>query len=122
MSMTLIQALIDPPTTYDRILPRLDPAQVATVTGEEDNTFVPTAPPAQSTPVQSGPATGDWGLDPAPAAPASPPAAVPTHRFHNGCSFAPGEPSSPSWLVFALLAVIRLRRQGRGRSLRPRRP
>jgi MYXO-CTERM domain-containing protein len=114
MSMTLIRGLVDPPVTYDDLLSGLDPAQAANVTGEEDNSFVPSPLPSSTPPdhVQSGPVPGDPDLAPEPNDDLAPPTT--SHRRASAsCNAVPGKSSSGGPALLLLLAWAAARRKRR---------
>jgi hypothetical protein len=117
MSMTLIRSAVDSSVTYDDILARLDPAQAANVTGEEDNSFVPSEVPSspppdhvQSTPVPAG--SGELPSEvnedlPAPTSSAG----WPHTKKSASCNAVPGQKSSEGLPVLLLLAWAAARRK-----------
>ena len=116
--MTLIRALVDRPVSYDEILSRLDPAQAANVTGEEDNSFVPSEVPSSTSPddVQSTTLPAGSGQLPAEVnddltAPTS--EGLPHTKRSASCNAVPGQRSSDGVPVLLLLAWAGARRRKR---------
>jgi hypothetical protein len=115
MSMALIRALVEPPVTYDDILSRLDPAQAANVTGEEDNTFLPSEEPPPADHVQSAPVSGDPGLPPEvdDDVPAPTSEGWPHKKKSASCNAVPGQSSAEGLPFVLLLAWAAVRRRKR---------
>ena len=101
-TMALVDAAVDGTRSYHAILRGLDPAQVAVVTGDEDNVFIPKpADPAKP----STPTVTTTGGTPAAAPPKEDPSAPSRGDITHGCS-AGGLPSGDgSWLVLTLVAA-----------------
>lgn len=116
-SLELVDAFItalDTPKTYIEILRSIDATQIAVVSGEEDNEFVPgMIPKPKSMPADTkAPAPSD-------AAPGRPPAATASvaRRQSSGCAMA--ESTNGSGLPFAALvaaSAIAIARRQRRRS------
>jgi hypothetical protein len=119
-TMTLVDAAVGGTRSYRDILGDLDPAQIAVVTGDEDNTFVPhAAPPVSGEPVVT--TTGGTPAEIAPAEDASPQATPP----RAGCAMGAALPSSSHTtaglaVAFAALALGRQRRSRRWHFSRAR--
>lgn len=100
------------PKTYRDIFANIDPSQVITVTGEEDNSFVPKptdAKPAATDPYPPTQLPAEPNDDPPPSGEASGGGAAEARV--GGCSTGPSPTGGLGWVAAALVTLLASRRR-----------